>query len=367
MSTADQILELIGQPGAGELAVSPPGEGAGYWAGGPSTIWTDDAFWLAYRLRRPVDKGRGYANVVARSADGVHFETVATVTAEQFGSASLERPALVRTDGRRLAALRELLDVELEALVGRVARRRRRRRAGRRRNARVVLPGDDDTAWKDIVVEHDEAAGEWHLWACRHPLDGGDDEADRMTTWYASSPDGSTWTMQGQALGPTPGAWDARGARVTSVLETGRRVHRVLRRAGDLDRELVRAHRLCARRRAERVHPGRWPDAGRPHGALPQRRAAARRLPVLLGGGAGRRRQRTAHRVRAPPGVAQPVLKRLAEQVLEQCDVVAEVRDQLATVTHRQLRPVRPAAAQRTRAVAARASARARGGAYEPR
>jgi hypothetical protein len=35
---------------------------------------------MAYRLRRPVDRGRGYANVVGRSRDGVRFETIATLT-----------------------------------------------------------------------------------------------------------------------------------------------------------------------------------------------------------------------------------------------------------------------------------------------
>jgi hypothetical protein len=220
VSTADQILELIGQPGAGELAVSPPGEGAGYWAGGPSTVYADGEFWLAYRLRRPVDKGRGYANVVARSADGVHFEIVATVTAEQFGSASLERPALVRTDdGWRLYVSCSTWNSKHWWVESLDAADATDLADGKRT---VVLPGDERTAWKDIVVDYDEngeRGGGWHMWACRHPLDGGDDEADRMTTWYASSPDGLEWTMEGQALGPTPGSWDARGARVTSVLE----------------------------------------------------------------------------------------------------------------------------------------------------
>lgn len=56
---------------------------------------------LAYRLRRPIGEGRGYANVVARSSDGVHFTTVSEVSKERFGGASLERPALVVTpEGR---------------------------------------------------------------------------------------------------------------------------------------------------------------------------------------------------------------------------------------------------------------------------
>ena len=34
----------------------------------------DDTIYLAYRVRRPIGEGRGYRNVVARSADGVRFE-----------------------------------------------------------------------------------------------------------------------------------------------------------------------------------------------------------------------------------------------------------------------------------------------------
>ena len=60
--------------------------------------------------------------------------------------------------------------------------------------------------------------GLWHLWASVHPLDLPQHE-DRMTTEYATSPDGLDWTWRGTALAPTPGAWDARGVRVSAVFE----------------------------------------------------------------------------------------------------------------------------------------------------
>jgi hypothetical protein len=201
---------------AGQVAITPPGEGPGYWAGGPSVAYVDGVFWLSYRLRRPVDLGRGYANVVARSADGVHFEPVATVTSEQFGAASLERPALVPAadGGFRLYVSCSTWNSKhwwVEALY---AERPEDLADGKRT---VVLPGDDATAWKDVVVHRD--ADQWHMWACRHPLDGGDDEADRMTSHYASSDDGLIWDVTAApALAPRAGEWDARGARITSVL-----------------------------------------------------------------------------------------------------------------------------------------------------
>jgi hypothetical protein len=75
------IEALIAVSGAGtQVAVAAPGRGDPHWAGGPSAARAGNWTWLAYRLRRPVDRGRGYANVVGRSRDGVRFETIATLT-----------------------------------------------------------------------------------------------------------------------------------------------------------------------------------------------------------------------------------------------------------------------------------------------
>lgn len=215
---AAQIVRVLAANDAAsgvETAVDPPGDGVGFWAGAPSAVVVDGTFWLAYRLRRPVTEGRGFANVVARSADGVHFETVATVTSAEFEAASLERPALVPVadGGFRLYVSCSTWHskhwwveaVELDA-------------AGTVQGRKMVLPGDEaSTAWKDVVVHR---AGErWQMWACRHPLQDGDDQADRMSTWYATSRDGWEWDWAGPALEPTPGRWDARGARVASVLQ----------------------------------------------------------------------------------------------------------------------------------------------------
>jgi hypothetical protein len=211
---AGKILRAIADPGA-RTAIEPPGAGAGFWSGGPSAVFLDGEIWLAYRLRRPVTAGRGYANVVARSTDGYTFETVATVTSAQFASASLERPALVPLDdgGWRLYVSCSTEGSKhwwVEAIDSPDA-------AGLAEGKRtIVLPGDEATAWKDVVVQRD-ATG-WHMWACRHPLDGGDDQADRMTTWYANSDDGLMWDFTGPALEPVPGTWNQRGARVSSVL-----------------------------------------------------------------------------------------------------------------------------------------------------
>ena len=148
----------------------------------------------------------------------MHFETVATVTSEQFGCASLERPALVPLDGGgwRLyvsCSTRDSKHWWVEAIE---ADTLEDLPDGTRT---VVLPGDASTAWKDIVVRR--AGPDWQMWACRHPLDGGDDEADRMTSVYLTSGDGLDWTEVGTALAPTPDTWNGRGTRITSVVRSG--------------------------------------------------------------------------------------------------------------------------------------------------
>ena len=198
-----------------EVVVPAPGRGGGFWAGAPSAVVANGCVWLAYRLRRPVDRGRGYANVIARSGDGLRFKTVATLTSDHFGCASLERPALLRrpdggwrlyvsctTPGSKHWWVEAIdADVPVELCAGQRV---------------MVLPGDGTEAWKDVVIQVDHQG--WRMWACRHPLDGGDDAADRMSTWFATSADGLSWTMQAEALVPVPDTWNARGTRVTDVL-----------------------------------------------------------------------------------------------------------------------------------------------------
>ncbi len=221
--TSVTVLDRIARAVVGEPAtvvIEPPGSGPGFWAGGPSVVHEDGVFHLAYRLRRPVDRGRGYANVVATSADGIHFETVASLPVQMFASASLERPALIRRpDGgwriyvscSRVGSKHwwvEAVDTAPDGAVADLAHGTRT----------VVLPGDAGSAWKDVVVTRD--GGQWRMWACEHLLDRGDDAADRMRSVYLTSEDGLDWTPQGVALAPTEGSWDARGVRITSAWES---------------------------------------------------------------------------------------------------------------------------------------------------
>jgi len=203
----------------GRVVVPAPGPGPGNWAGAPHAILDDGVYWLSYRTRLATgperDQTRGVETVVARSEDGERFETVATIARDAFDTDSFERPCLVRRPqgGWRLYVCCatpaskhwwiEAIDADDPAGLP----------AGERT---VAFPGSAALAVKDPIVEVG-GAGEWRAWICCHPLTEPGEE-DRMTTAYATSADGLSWDWHGDVLRPTPGTWDQRAARMTTVL-----------------------------------------------------------------------------------------------------------------------------------------------------
>jgi len=194
--------------------VAPGGAGPGHWAGAPSAIRVGGATYLAYRMRRPVEEGRGGSNVVAVSADGVTFTTVWSTERAAFEADSLERPCLTRgpdgvwrlyvscaTPGTRHWRVEVLEAPDPSAFD--VATRR------------TVFPGDTSVAMKDPVIHWWK--NRWHAWVCCHPLDD-PDATDRMWTEHATSDDGVHWNSHSRALVPVPGRWDSRGVRISDVL-----------------------------------------------------------------------------------------------------------------------------------------------------
>jgi hypothetical protein len=194
--------------------VAAPGTGRGYWAGAPSVVKSDDAFYLAYRLRRPVGEGRGYCVVVAASPDGTEFETVKVLDRDAFGAESLERPALVqRPDGGWRIYVScatpgtdhwwiDALDASDPCDFDPSTRM-------------TVLPGDASTAMKDpVVMLRDD---DWLLWVSCHALTEVG-ETDRMLSRFASSYDGLEWSFSDDVLPDGSGTWYERGSRISSVL-----------------------------------------------------------------------------------------------------------------------------------------------------
>lgn len=214
MAVSDSVIRP--GPARAEVVVPAPGAGPGNWSGAPSAVLVDGVYYLAYRVRQPLDAGRGVGVVIARSDDGVAFVPVVELHREQFGAESLERPALVHlgeagwrlyvscaTPGTKHWWIQAVDAPDLPLL-----------RAGR---SQVCLPGDETVGVKDPVVErHPEG---WRMWVCCHPLDRPGHE-DRMATRVAHSADGLVWELGAVVLQGRPGTWDARGARLTSVVST---------------------------------------------------------------------------------------------------------------------------------------------------
>ena len=195
------------------VVITPPGAGPGYWAGAPSAVLTEEGIYLAYRLRRPLGDGRGSAVAIARSADGVRFETVATIRREWVQAESLERPCLVHTPAGRWRLYLSCATPGTKHWRVELVEASDPSRFDVRERL-VVLPGDAKTGVKDPVIRH--RGGSWHLWTSCHPL-ADPAEADQMVTEYATSDDGLDWVWHGTALSGRSGLWDARGTRVSAV------------------------------------------------------------------------------------------------------------------------------------------------------
>ena len=200
-----------------EVVVPAPGPGEGNWAGAASAVLVDGVIWLTWRVRRPLTDGRGVLVVVARSADGVRFEEVVTVSRHDFGAESFERPVLLplqeggwrlylscATPGSKHWWVDSLTADTVDGLPAGVRRR--------------VLAGDALTAVKDPVITPTDDG--YEMWLCCHPLDLPGAE-DRMTTRRLTSRDGLAWQDHGEVLAGREGHWDARGARVSAVLPGG--------------------------------------------------------------------------------------------------------------------------------------------------
>ena len=208
---------------ANASVVKEPEEGRpGFWVGALDVIGPPqaDAYYLYYRIRRPIDdkdpKQRGGRCRIARGEDGVNFEDVWELEAKNLGTVSVEKGCFdVTPDGRcRLYLSYECPDGpgwQIDLLEGDAFDRLD---AASRRT--VLHPRDVPDAHhvKDpVLLRHGDRT---LLYANVHAPD----HAPGETTGLATSPDGVRFTWQGRVLDVGDG-WDSYTARITDLVRVG--------------------------------------------------------------------------------------------------------------------------------------------------
>ena len=220
-------------PDDGIVIRRPPSEGAGYWVGAPGVMYDriGEAFYLTYRVRRPrgVEPDRGAEVHLARSVDGVEFDTIWSGNKSQLGTTSIERCAIRRlgedcwvlyisyvdpADGRWRIDSVQAASPEAFDLTA----------------ARPLLTAADVgvEGVKDPFVF--QVAGLYHMVISYATVEGQPSADDlhgtndayntgliRSATGLATSYDGLDWQWQGNILSPSSDGWDQYCARIGCV------------------------------------------------------------------------------------------------------------------------------------------------------
>lgn len=223
---------MLFEPERSVVVASPPGSGPGHWAGAPGAAFVDGRFYLSYRLRKPRPE-RGGDVVIATSEDGERFETIWTAKRQDFGSASIERCAIVR-DGERWRLYVAHVEGDDGPWVVDVIEADRPDGFDVSRIRRAVGPKEAGVpAVKDPWLRR--VGGEWRMFvSCSSPnvIGAGDasvrgDELStgrrNSVTGLATSEDGLSWTWRGIVLDASAAGWDRFTARLSAAVPFGDR------------------------------------------------------------------------------------------------------------------------------------------------
>lgn len=217
-------------PSEGTVVREPPTSGPGCWAGGHKVTWdaASETFVLFYRLRTPIEHGRGAVARVAVGTDGVHFDDVWETTRDELAASSIEVGHCVRHDPSQwrlyvsyeaAASGRWQVDVlEAEAPERFVARARRS----------VLMPDDFGIGWiKDPWVVR-RSDGGYRLYAAVPARTGPTSPGGVLhagaldATVLAESDDGLRFsTLRFVFEAPGDDSWHGRRARLNCLIEQG--------------------------------------------------------------------------------------------------------------------------------------------------
>lgn len=216
-------------PEQGHTVFAPTGQGYGYWVGGHNVIFDPDAqkFYLYYRVRQPLGKGRGGICRIAESTDGVAFHDIWEATKEQLDAESIEVGSLIKDpdSGRwrlylsyqcrngpwRVDLIEAGQPADFDAWHHRTVMQPEEYGLTFIKDPKVYIVGGLYLAFADVSPQQRwllDAAG-W-----RHPQ-GGD------ATGLFTSPDGIYFRNFRYVFEPGPGApadWGLFRARITSVI-----------------------------------------------------------------------------------------------------------------------------------------------------
>lgn len=224
---------MLFDPERSVVVASPPGTGPGFWAGAAGATFEEGRFHLVYRLRKPRPE-RGGEVVIATSADGERFETVWSATRQDFGSASIERCAVVRAGEESWRLYVAHVEGEDGPWVVDVIEAERPDAFDPSRRRRAVGPREAGVpAVKDPWLRR--VGGEWWMFvSCSSPeiVAAGDptvtgDELStgrrNSVTGLATSADGLSWTWRGIVLDASKAGWDRFTARLSAAIPFGDR------------------------------------------------------------------------------------------------------------------------------------------------
>ncbi len=224
------------QPQVDSVAIREPLiQEPGYWVGAPSVLHTSSGeVLMSFRYRRPRGEGRGYEARIARSVDGVKFDDIWSIHQEALETSSVERFALAETPHGYLLYLSYVDPKDRRWRID-VVEAERPDQFDVSRRVPVFTPQDIGMeAAKDPVVVFSQGLYWMYVSCASRVPDAVADTHQELhvsedvyttgrvlsQTGLAVSRDGIHYDWLGLVLSPTPGAWDAYAARVSSLLVT---------------------------------------------------------------------------------------------------------------------------------------------------